>query len=191
MAQRLQLIDTGNHVIAVYPDSKTKLDEAFAFLKSGLERNEVVVLVTEGMSKDEIRDRMRKEWKIENISELEENGDIIIKTNRELYYPDGVPNIERTIALWQTLVEQSLARGKRGIRAVGDTVPFFDNALSKELLDYEMALEDRFNFPLIGLCAYEQKDINTLTKEQFATLCGKHNPVWLDDDIKANLTFRS
>jgi hypothetical protein len=35
MAQRLQTIEQGNHIIAVYPNNDEKFNEAFAFLKEG------------------------------------------------------------------------------------------------------------------------------------------------------------
>ena len=55
MAQRLQTIEQGNHIIAVYPSKDEKFNEAFAFLKGGLERNEVAVITTTDLPKDEIR----------------------------------------------------------------------------------------------------------------------------------------
>ena len=115
MAQRLQTIEQGNHIIAVYPNKDEKFNEAFAFLKEGLQRNEVIVLTTTDLPKDEIRAKMRSEWKVD-VTELESRGDIIIRTTEELYFPDGIPNIQRTMALWSTLVENCLSKGKRGIR---------------------------------------------------------------------------
>ncbi|MGC2573260.1 MAG: MEDS domain-containing protein [Candidatus Nitrosopolaris sp.] len=97
MAQRLQTIEHGNHIIAVYSNMDEKFNEAFAFLKEGLQRNEVVVLTTTDLLKDQIRDRIRKEWEVD-VEELESRGDIIIRTTEELYFPDGIPNIQRTIA---------------------------------------------------------------------------------------------
>jgi hypothetical protein len=41
MTRRLQTIEQGNHIIAVYPNKYEKFHEAFAFLKDGLQRNEV------------------------------------------------------------------------------------------------------------------------------------------------------
>lgn len=135
-------------MIAVYSTKEEKFNEAFAFLKEGLQRNEVIVLTTTDLSKDEIRARMSNEWRV-NVSELESKGIIIIKTTEELYFPDGIPNIQRTIALWSTLVENSLHKGKRGLRVVGDMAAFFRNGFTKELLEYESCLEQRFNFPAI------------------------------------------
>jgi hypothetical protein len=180
MAQRLETLEVGNHVIAVYATKEEKFNEAFAFLKEGLQRNEVIVLTTTDLSKDEIRARMSYEWRV-NVSELESKGIIIIKTTEEMYFPDGIPNIQRTMALWSTLVENSLNKGKRGLRVFGDMAAFFKNGFSKELFDYELYLEQRFNFPAIGICAYDSRDIDNMTLEQIRQLQQHHNPVWMQD----------
>jgi MEDS: MEthanogen/methylotroph, DcmR Sensory domain len=88
LAQRLQTIEQGNHIIAVYPNKDEKFNEAFAFLKDGLQRNEVVVFTTTDIPKDEIRARIRNEWKV-NVVELESKGDIIIKTTEECIFLMG------------------------------------------------------------------------------------------------------
>jgi hypothetical protein len=46
LAQCLQTIEQGNHIIAVYPNKDEKFNEPFAFLKDGLHRNEVIVFTT-------------------------------------------------------------------------------------------------------------------------------------------------
>lgn len=181
MAQRLQTVERGNHIIAIYPNKAEKFNEAFAFLKEGLQRNEVVVLTTTDLPKDEIRVRMRSEWEVD-VVELESRGDIIIRTTEELYFPDGIPNIQRTMALWSALVENCLSKGKRGMRVFGDMAAFFKNGFTKELFDYETSLEQRFNFPAIGICAYDSSDINNnMTLEQIRQLQQHHNPVWTED----------
>src|SRR5919197_3373259 len=133
MTRRLQTIEQGNHIIAVYPSNDEKFNEAFAFLKDGLQRNEVIVITTTDLPKDEIRAKMKNEWKVD-VAELESRGDIIIRTTEELYFPDGIPNIQRTKALWSTLVENCLSKGKRGIRVFGDMTAFFKNRFIEELL---------------------------------------------------------
>ncbi len=180
MAQRLQTIEQGNHIIAVYPSKEEKFNEAFTFLKCGLERNEVAVIITTDLPKDEIRVRMENEWQL-NVAKLESSGDIIIRTTEEAYFPDGIPNIQRTIALWSTLVENCLSKGKRGMRVFGDMSAFFKSGFTKELLEYESCLEQRFNFPIIGICAYDSKDIdNNVTLEQIRQLQQYHGIVWME-----------
>jgi DcmR-like sensory protein len=180
LAQRLQTVEQENHIIAIYPNKEEKFDEAFAFLKDGLERNEVVVMTTTDLPKDEIRIRMENEWQL-NVTELESRGDIIIRTTEEAYFPDGIPNIQRTIALWSTLVENCISKGKRGMRVFGDMSAFFKSGFTKELLEYESSLEQRFNFPIIGTCAYDSKDIDiNVTLEQIIQLQQHHSTVWTE-----------
>jgi len=181
LVHRLQTIEKGNHIIAVYPNKQEKFNEALAFLKDGLERNEVAVITTTDLSKDEIRARMEKDWQL-SVAELESQGDVIIRTTEETYFPDGMPNIQRTIALWSTLVENCLNKGKRGIRVFGDMSAFFKNGFTKELLEYESCLEQRFNLPIIGICAYDFKDFdNNLKLEQARQLQQCHDTIWIED----------
>jgi len=44
---------------------------------------------------DEIRVRMRNEWEVD-IAELESRGDVIIRTTKEFYFLDDIPNVQRT-----------------------------------------------------------------------------------------------
>ncbi len=181
MVQRSQTVEQGNHIIAVYPNKDEKLNQAFVLLKEGLQRDEVVVLITTDLPKNEIRARMRKEWEID-VEELESRGDVIIRTTEEFYFPDGFPNVERTKALFYTLVENSISKGKRGIRVFGDTAAFFTEGFTKELFDYESCFEQRFNFPAIGICAYDSKDIhNNMTSDQIRQLLERHKPVWMEE----------
>jgi len=68
--------------MVIYPNKETELEEAFEFLKFGLERNEVIMLITDGMSKDDIRKKISIEWNVD-ADALERNGYLIIKTTPE------------------------------------------------------------------------------------------------------------
>lgn len=83
------------------------------------------------------------------------------------------------LQIWSTLVENSLNKDKRGLRVVGDMAAFFRHGFTKELLEYESCLEQRFNFPAIGICAYDSMDIDNMTSEQIRQLRERHNPVWM------------
>jgi hypothetical protein len=80
------------------------------------------------------------------------------------------------------LAENCLSRGKLGIRIFGDMTAFLKNGFTKELLEYESCLEQRFNFPAIGIYAYDSKDIdNYMTLEQIRQLQQHHNTVWMEN----------
>ena len=78
--------------------------------------------------------------------------------------------------------EDLLKKDKKGMRVFGDMSAFFKSGFTKELLEYESCLEQRFNFPAIGICAYDSKDIdNNMTLEQIRQLQQYHNPVWMEN----------
>jgi hypothetical protein len=47
-----------------------------------------------------------------------------------------------------------------------------------DLLNYELMLGTKFDIPLIGVCAYLAKDINSLNSKQFEELLEYHHTVW-------------
>lgn len=177
MSHRTELVEPHNHIIAVYQDKETKLDDAFKFLKSGLDRNEIVMIITDDISKDKIRKRMKNEWNV-NVDALEPRDYIIIKTTQEWYFPYGKPSAERINPRWVALTEIARIRGKSGVRAFGDTPAFFKHGFVKELVDYESTLDRNFDIPFTAVCAYDSKDYGSLSSEHLKTLHEHHNTIW-------------
>ena len=177
MKNRLESVELGNHIIAVYQNKEEKLKETFDFLKQGLDKDEIVMLITDEMPKDKIRQRMRKEWKID-VESLESRDHVIIKDTNEWYFPYDVPNADRLKMHWLALAEIARVRGRHGIRVVGDMAAFFKRGFVEHLINYESALEPRFNIPMTGICAYDSKDVETLSAEQFYVLCKHHVVLW-------------
>ncbi len=91
MSQRLQKVEVGNHIIAIYNNKEEKYDEVFEFLKNAINRNEVAMIITEELTKEEVIETMEKEFEINNIEELVTNGDFIIKSTSEWYSPEVFP----------------------------------------------------------------------------------------------------
>jgi len=56
---RLESVHTGNHIIAIYQNQETAFDEAFQFLKNGLDKNEMIMIITDRLSKEHIRNRIK------------------------------------------------------------------------------------------------------------------------------------
>ena len=179
MSQRIENLGIGNHIIAVYNNGQEKFQEAFEFLTEGLTRNEVAMLITEELTKREIIETLKTNYKIQNIEELVERGDFIIKSTSEWYFPDGVPSFQRTKAMWAELINVISKRGRSGLRVVGDVSAFFKYGLEKQLIQYETSLEQKFNFPLTAICAYDREDLSKhLTPEEIKSIEDHHNPVW-------------
>ena len=173
----LETVECGDHIFGIYSNKEAELDEALTFLKDGLDKNEIIMLVTHGISKDEIRTKMSKEWNV-NVNALESGEHIIIKTTKEWYYPNNVPNIKRITFGWESLVEIARIRNKKGLRVFADMSGFFKDGFAKEVVDYESTLESKFDFPLTAICACRTQDVANLTSEELKLLNEHHNAVW-------------
>lgn len=166
---------TGSHVFAVYSNISQELDECFAFLGAGYEKGEAVWIAEEDLTKDQIRDRIRNEWNIENVEELEAHGMITITTSEEWYCPDGKFDLEKVVAKWHKAVQDAVDHGKKGLRAFDSVDWLLRNGFSKDLVKLEEARGATFKIPLTAICAYKSADISNFTdNEQFSSLHLSH-----------------
>lgn len=177
MRNDLTQVFTGNHILAVYHDDESKFDEAFKFLKYGLDNDEIMMIVTNSLTKNEISKRMEKEWNIK-IEKLQSRGVININTADECFHANGFPKPFSMKAFWGAMTEIARTRGMNGFRLFTDTHDFFEKGHVTELVNYESTLESKFGTPFTSICAYDSKDIQSLTPEQRSTLLTHHNPVW-------------
>ena len=176
------LVRSSNHILAIYPNSREKLDAAFRFLNDGLLNNEAILLITDEINKEDAITRMEKDYTGFDVLNLLEKGVISILplVNGILLMillmvtglnPSGKKAVEESL-LNNFLPENSSKKGKTcGLRAFGDTKSFFNKDRSlrydnkntfsfvDKLVEYECSMEKRFPFPLNVICAYEEEDI--------------------------------
>lgn len=177
-SSRAEAIQKRDHILAVYPDAYAKLDEAFAFLREGLRRDEAVLLMTDEMTGDEVLKRMGREWNVD-AADLERRGDIMVRSTKEWYFPRGEFDGQALMEKWRLFTKFTRSMGKTGLRVFGDTSPFFEYGFSKELVDYEATLEKEFDIPMTAVCAYVVDDMDTLTQDQIEELVACHKaPAW-------------
>ena len=171
----LETLTTGSHVFAIYSDIDQELDECFAFLRAGFEQGEAVWIAEEDLTKDQIRDRIRKEWQIENLQELESSGVITITTSKEWYYPDGKFDLDKVVTKWHKAVQDAVNNGRKGLRAFDSVDGLLKNGFSEDLVKFEAVLGTSFKIPFTAICAYKSADIsNFMNKEQFSSLHMSH-----------------
>ncbi|HEV2192901.1 MAG TPA: MEDS domain-containing protein [Nitrosopumilaceae archaeon] len=175
--KRVQTLEIGNHIAVVYPDKKTELEEAFEFLKSGLDKNEVIILITDDLSKDEIRKKINTEWNTD-AGALERNGYLIIRTTPEWYFPYELPSAHKLNTVWISMIDYPYIKGKNGMRVFTDMSAFFRYGFVRELLLYESTLEKQFDFPFTLMCAYKSKDIESLNQREQNMLKEHHCLMW-------------
>lgn len=169
----IKTIEAHDHIFAIYPDIYSKFDDAFEFLKDGLERNETVMLITDDMTKNDVLKRMSREWNV-NAYELEERGDIIITKTKAWYFPTGTVDSGTVIEKWHLFAKNAESQGKAGLRLFADTSTFFKYGLSKQLVEYEAMLNSKFDIPLIAICCYSEDDVKSLTSQQIHMLHSCH-----------------
>ncbi len=177
MISRLESVQIGNHIIAIYQNQETAFDEAFKFLKNGLDNNEMIMIITDRLSKEDIRKRMKKEWNVP-VKNLESRDFIQIKTTDEWYYSHGFPDPAELSAYWGAMSEIARVRGKTGFRVFADTHDFFKKGYGNDLVNYESTLDSKFDFPFTVICAYDSNDIQNLTPLQCDILFSHHDPIW-------------
>lgn len=179
MVARVATLQLGDHIFATYRDRKTRFEEICEFAKTGLERNQLVLLLTSGKNKNSGYRTAKKLCKYCSAGVKKKN--LIIKTASEWYFPDEKFDSGRTITLWKSFTRNAIKNGKRGLWAFADVDEFFTRGLVKEVVDYESLLKKRFSFPLTAVCAYDSKNIDKLTAEQVRRLHGHHLQTWKAD----------
>jgi hypothetical protein len=177
MMNRLESVQSGNHIIAIYQSQEATFDEGFKFLKNGLDNNEMIMIITDRLSKEDIRNRMKNEWNVP-VKNMESGDFIQIKTTSEWYYSHGFPDPAKINAFWRAMSEIGRAKGKTGFRVFADTNDFFTKGYGDDLVNYESTLDSKFDFPFTAICAYDSEDIQSLSPPQRDILFSHHDPIW-------------
>lgn len=166
----------GTHALAIYTDKISKINEAFRFLREGYEAGESAFLITDDLSKEDIWRRIGNEWPVSGAtsSSLENVRDIKIATASEWYFPNGSLDFSDTMAKWSSIVNAAVKSKKKGLRIFADAAEFFRNGLHEALLDYELSLPKIFNTKATTLCAYECKDLASLSPKELVELSDHH-----------------
>ena len=124
MTSRQESVQIGNHIIAIYQNQEIAFDDAFKFLKNGLDNNEMIMIITDRLSKEAIRRSMKNEWNAP-VKNLELVDAIQIKTTQEWYYYHGFPDPAKIKSFWMAMSEIARIRGKTGFRVFADTHDLF------------------------------------------------------------------
>ncbi len=167
----------GEHLLIAFDTTQELIEQSLQFLKAGLlEKDEDILLVTDELPKDTIRERIAKEWNIaEDVKGLETNGRVTLMTSAESYLIDGNFDIERIKAMIATRVQRALDSGREGLRCAVDIKPFFDRNMIQELIAWESSVDKQFDLPLTALCAYTIEDIKKLDNSLRIIIREHHN----------------
>ena len=163
------------HFLIVFETPQELIDQSLQFLKIGLlEKDEDILMVTDALPKDTIREKIAKEWNVD-VRSLEASGRITIMTFREWHLIDGKFDIMRSKIMMAKMVQKALHSGRKGFRSVGDMNPFFSTGMIQQLLAWESSLERQFELPIISLCGYTRDKVEQLDNSTIRVMQQSHN----------------
>lgn len=167
-----------DHVIAFYNSLADELVEAIQFIKIGIENNECVLFLANNyLTLESVRDKLVSNGT--DVNKLISNHSLIFIDSKQWYLSEGKVNREGIKKQRLELLDKSLSIGKKGLRAFCMTDTFFDHNLIDEVVDYESEYPPKFDFNLLAVCAYSQKNMDKLLLKQKEKLIAAHGHVWI------------
>lgn len=171
----------GEHLAVGFETGQELIEQSMHFLKVGLvEKDEDIVLVTDALPKDRIREKITKEWNVveEDVKNLEQKGKISLMSFQEFHQSDGKFDAKRGKARMAKMAQKALDNGRKGLRFVNDANTFFSRDMRQQLIDWESSFEKQFELPITFLCSYTEENIRQLNNSpniMMAAIWKPHN----------------
>jgi hypothetical protein len=146
-----------DHVVLFYTSPEDKNNVLFTYLKAGLDRKEAAAYVASDQSPQETKQAM-KDFGID-VDKYEQKGALKVLDYRDWYIIDGKFDSSRTLQSWKDLLDDSKRKGFKGLRVTGEMSCFFNNKMTRELVDYEKSLHRTLDLPMTAICAYDQQAV--------------------------------
>lgn len=163
-------LQRGSHVFIVCHSKTFQIGDFKSFLKSGIDNNELVIVLLKDYSSFKDHDKIHKLSYTSSQEHELRNGDILFKTTEEWFNPSCCLNAEVFLSRWVSVIEKALKEGKEGIRLLIETNKFLREKLDNALIGFDKILQDLFDFPITSMYIYKSKDIETMTPQQIAIL---------------------
>jgi hypothetical protein len=168
-------LKAGNHGVFFYKSPDEKHEVLLNFLQAGLQKGERAIYVPSQETSKQIRRHM-EDFGL-NVKSLERDGVLKILEYDEVYIIDGEVNASHSIKLGMRVLEEAREIGLKGLRTCGEAACFFKHKKEKELVDYELGLGRKLDFPVTVLCAYDVNHTKSLDEKLFFGLIKAHGPV--------------
>lgn len=165
-----------DHTLGIFPSRKKELEFAASFLKDGLKKNEITMLISDYLKKDDIRKILQEKWYCD-VRELEANEIFLLESTTEWYFGQDPPNAEKIWSKWKDIMRHAKRLKAKGLRVFADMSTFFECGYNDNAIYYESTLPPSFGIPLNAICAYTYKNMDTLTPHQFHILKDHHNKI--------------
>lgn len=187
--ERLYQIQLHDHTIQTYSSMDDKIKDAIKFLKIGIENNETTVLL---LDKNIQESYLQSQMALHDINISKFRNDKLLNISYSedwylLFNQKKGSNKKNTVRIdseqvnikWNSLIEESINNGKKGLRVFSMMDCFFEYGLVDELIDYECILPPKLNKPFLAFCAYKDKHIAQLSEDQIRRLVLTHSSVWI------------
>lgn len=161
-------IEPGDHVVALYSEEQEIVDYVSAYIQSALAQKARCLYITGDMATTEVLQH------IPGLSELEEQGDLVIVGHTEAYTQDGVFSPDSLIESIKERVEDALRDGYRFLAITGELSWMVDYGDAESLIaEYEWKLNESVfnNYPISALCRY---NINRFSDEMIRSIIQLH-----------------
>jgi len=171
-------IQDNSHILGIYSSPERKIEDGLEYLRSGFEqKNEAILMITNELTKNEVRNEITKKWKISpnKLADLEKNSIINIKSSTEVYFSTNRIDRNKIGKQFSDLANKAIEKGKRGLRTFGDIRIFFERGYEKYIIEFEKSFLPLFDFPMTSICAYDLDVFEKLAQETRKILFDHHN----------------
>ena len=178
MAPITRIQGNNHHILGVFSSPQRKVEEGLEYLRIGFkEKNEAILLVTDELTKDEVRNEIIKKWKISSneLVDLERDGIINIKSSKTYYFSTKIIDCYETVKQYSDIINKAIEKGKKGLRTFADTKIFFERGYEKYIIEIEKSYSPSYDFPLTVICAYDLDDFEKLDQQSRKILVDHHN----------------
>ena len=158
-------IQDNSHILGIYSSPQRKIEDGLEYLRIGFEeKNEAILMITNELTKNEVRNEIVKKWKISpnKLADLEKNSIINIKSSTEVYFSTSRIDRDKIGKQFSALANKAIEKRKRGLRAFGDIKLFFERGYEKYIIEFEKSFPPSFDFPMTSICAYDLDDFEKL-----------------------------
>ena len=171
IAQKLEQIESGGHVVLVYPNLETLREIYSHYCRTALENNELVLLLTYYETADSVRHTLTMVG-IDVKRYEKERALMIIEDITKTYFGSG----QDFLFFLNILNKQQEKRGKNGISVIADMGIFyhFNNNDKDALFRFERSLPAKFDIRLKRFCYYHIRDFDRLEEKEKQDLLEHH-----------------
>ena len=168
-------LEVGNHGVFFYRSPHEKHEVLFNFLQAGFQKGKGAIYVASQETSKQIRRHM-EDFGL-NVKSLERDGVLRIVDYSDWYIIDGEVNTSHMMESGMHMFDEATEIGLKGLCGCGEVACFFEHKKEKELVEYELMVGRKFDFPVTALCAYDVKHAKSLEEKIFFNLVKAHGPV--------------